>query len=274
MLAAQVVRAESPAEEVAAATKKLGESANYSWTTTTTVPESARFRPGATEGKVEKDGCVMLKIAMGERTSESVIKAGKVVVKTEDGWKTGEELEAARSAGGGGGGGPGGGRGPGGGFAARMAQNFKAPAAEVEALVKGVKELKKEGDVISGDLTDEAVKERLTFGGRRGGRGGNEGGGDRPAPPEPQGAKGAVKIWLKEGAVTKYELSMEGKVTFGENEIDLQRTITTEIKDVGTTKLEVPDEVKQKLDAAKTEAPKPEAPKTETPKPAEPAKEA
>lgn len=270
MLAAQVVRAESPAEEVAAAAKKLGESANYSWTTTTEVPESARFRPGATEGKTEKDGCVMLKVAMGERTSESVIKAGKVVVKTEEGWKTGEELQAARPAGGGGGGGgEGRGRGPGGGFAARMAQNFKAPAAEVEALAKGVKELKKEGDVISGDLSDEAVKERLTFGGRRGGRGGNEGGGDRPAPPEPQGAKGAVKIWLKEGAVTKYEVTLDGKMTFGENEIDLHRTVTTEIKDVGTTKLEVPDEVKQKLDAPKAETPKPEAPK-----PSEPAKEA
>ena len=41
---------------VTAAAKKLAEKANYSWKTTTVVPESARFKPGPTEGKTEKDG--------------------------------------------------------------------------------------------------------------------------------------------------------------------------------------------------------------------------
>jgi hypothetical protein len=37
-------------------------------------------------------------------------------------------------------------------------------------------------------------------------------------------------------------------MTVGQREIEINRTATTEIKDVGTTKIELPDEAKKKLE--------------------------
>ena len=57
LLASSLLAADSsPKDTVLGAVKKLGDQANYSWTTTVTVPEGSQFRPGPTEGKAEKDG--------------------------------------------------------------------------------------------------------------------------------------------------------------------------------------------------------------------------
>ena len=40
---------------------------------------------------------------------------------------------------------------------------------------------------------------------------------------------------------------MQGKVSFNGNDRDVDRTTTVEIKDVGTTKVEVPEGAKKKL---------------------------
>jgi len=66
-------------------------------------------------------------------------------------------------------------------------------------------------------------------------------------PPKTSDAKGSVKFWVKDGALTKYEINVQGKVAAGERTFDINRTMTVEIKDVGSTKLEVPAEAKQKL---------------------------
>jgi hypothetical protein len=224
------------ADEVKAAAKKLAEAANYSWTTTTSVPEGSRWRPGPTTGKTSKDGYTWLSTTMGDRTSESILKGGKYVTKGDAGWQTPDERRAAREAGGGGGGGEGrAGRGGGGG---RNLENFKTPAQQAEDLAGKVKELKKDGEAITGDLTDDAVKGLLTMGGRR--RDGSE----APAPTE---AKGSVKFWMKDGAIAKMETHVSGKLSVNGNEMKIDRTSTTEIKEVGTTTLEVPEDVKKKL---------------------------
>ena len=59
--------------------------------------------------------------------------------------------------------------------------------------------------------------------------------------------KGMVKFWLKDGALPKYEFNIQGKVTLRERELDLNQTIVVEVKDVGATKIEVPDEAKPAL---------------------------
>lgn len=229
----------SPADQVKAAAKKLAEAPNYSWTTTTTVPEGSRWRPGPTSGKTNKDGYSWLSTTMGDRTSESIIKGTKSVTKGDSGWQTAEERRAARDAAGGGGGQGGGqGRGGRGGFGGRNLENFKTPAQQAEELAGQVKELKKDGDVLSGDLTDEAVKGLLTMGGRR--RDGSEG-------PSPTDAKGSVKFWLKDGVVAKMETHVSGKLSFNGNEMTIDRTSTTEVKDIGSTTLEIPEDAKSKL---------------------------
>lgn len=229
LLAASLFAADSsPKDEVTAAAKKLGDKGNYSWKSTVDLGPNAQFTPGPTEGKA-KDGITWISVSFNDNTTEGLVKGDKVVVKTEEGWKTADEVN--------GGGGGGGGFNPGG-FMARRMQTMKAPAAEIDDLVSKTKELKKEGDVYSGELTEEGAKSLLTAGfGRRGG-GGNG----------PTNAKGSVKIWVKDGMVTKYESKVSGKRTNQNgDEMDIDRTTTVEIKDVGTTKLDVPEDAKKKL---------------------------
>ena len=204
----------SPKDEVIAAAKKLAEKASYSWKATVVVPESSQWKPGPTEGKTEKDGFTYVTTSMGDNVIEAVMKGDKAVITDQDGnWKTASELE----------GGEGRGR-----FMGRMVRNLKAPAAQVTELVAGIKELKKDGDAYSGDLTEEGAKAQFRMG-------------------NTTNPKGSVKFWLKEGALSKYELKVTGKVEVNGNERDLDRATTTEIKEVGTTKVNVPEAAKKKL---------------------------
>ncbi len=224
LAASSLLAAESgPKSEVLAAAKKLAGQKNYGWTTTVTVPEGARWRPGPTEGKTEKDGFTWISMARRDTTTEAVLKGGKGAIKTDAGWKSLDE--AAQDDGSGGFNAMR--------FAARMLQEFKTPAAQAEDLVAKAKELKLADGVYAGELTEEGAKELMRF--RRGGEG-----------PEISGAKGSVRFWVKDGVLSKYEFKLEGKMSFNNNEMDVSRTTTVEIKDVGTTKLSVPEEAAKK----------------------------
>jgi hypothetical protein len=229
MLAGSLLAADSsPKDDLTAAAKKLADAGNYSWKATIDLGPNSQFTPGPTEGKTEKDGFTWLSVTFNDNTTEGVSKGGKVAVKSEGAWQTAEE------AGEGGGGGF-----NAGGFMARRMQNLKVPAAEVEDLASKAKEIKKDGDVYSGDLTEDGAKALLTMGFRRPGNG---------KAPEATNAKGSVKFWVKDGAITKYESKVSGKRPNRDGDIvDVQRTTTVEIKDVGTTKIEVPDAAKKKL---------------------------
>jgi hypothetical protein len=218
LTAVSLVAAESsPKDDVSSAAKALGEKASYSWKTTVVVPPDSRFHPGPTEGKTEKDGATRVSMTFGDNTSEFVLQGGKSAVHTSDGgWQSLSELDD---------------QGPGR-FLGGMVRNFKAPAAQAAELAAQAKELKKDGDVYSADLTEEGAKALLQF------RGGNATVSD---------AKGSVKFWVKDGVLTKYEFKVAGKVSFNGNDRDVDRTTTVEIKDVGATKVEVPDEAKKKL---------------------------
>jgi len=233
-LATSLLAAEGGAkEDVINAAKKLADK-GYSWKTTVAVPESSQFKPGPTEGKTEKDGYTYVKMSMRDNTTEVVIKGEKATFTNQDG-----EWQSAGDGQGGGGGG-GGGQGPGR-FMAGMVRSFKAPAVQAEEVVKGTKDLKKDGDIYSGDLTEEGAKALMRFG--RGGRGGGGGG----QGPEISNAKGSAKFWVKDGMLSKFEYKVTGSMSFNGNDIDVDRTTTVEIKDAGNTKVEVPEGAKKKL---------------------------
>jgi hypothetical protein len=213
--------ADEPKAGVKAAAKKLGDSANYSWTSTPKIEGGGggNFRPGPTEGQTA-DGIVYLINTFGDRTFESAAKGDKVISKMEDAW----EVPDAD------------GQGPGRFIAARM-KTFKAPAAEAADLADKAKSLKSADGAISGDLTEDGSKELLSFGRR-----------PNANAPAPKNAKGSVKFWLKDGELAKYEINVQGKITGRDDqEFDLNRTTTVEIKDVGKTKLSLPDDAKKKL---------------------------
>ena len=204
----------SPKDAVSAAARKLGGETNYSWKATVMVAESAPFKPGPTEGKTEKDGFTYVTFSFGDNLTEAVKKGDKAAITDQEGnWKLGSELEneegPAR-------------------FLATMVKNLKTPAVQVGDLVAASKELKKEGDVYSAEMTEEGVKKQFRFG-------------------EPKNPKGSVKFWIKDGALVKFEVKVEAKMEFNGNEFDASRTTTTEIKDVGTTKVKVPEAAKKKI---------------------------
>jgi len=216
-------------EEVGAAAKKLGEQANYSWTTTVVVPEGSPFRPGPTEGKVEKDGTMHVKSTRGDTTTEVVKKGDKTAFTNRDGeWQSLAEAESQD--------GGGGGR-----FRGAMVRNMQTPAQQATNIIAGVKEFKKDGEAFAGDLTEDAAKRLMQF---RGGRGGGAGGGEGPTISD---AKGSAKFWIKDGVLSKFEFKVSGKMEFNGNQMDQDRTTTVEIKDVGKTKVEVPEAAKAKL---------------------------
>jgi hypothetical protein len=210
-------------DDVTSAAKKLGGADNYSWTTTV---ESSQFTPGPSHGKTQKDGLVWQDFTMQDNTVEAFAKAGKGAIKTEDGWKSLDD--AAKDDGGGG-------------FnfqrfLVMRLRNFKAPAVQAEELSGQTKGLAKAGDAYAGELTDEGAKGLLSFGGRRGGQ-----------APTVSNAKGSVKFWIKDGMITKYQTKVSGTVNRNGDDMDIDRTTTVEIKDVGATKITVPDEAQKKM---------------------------
>ena len=83
-------------------------------------------------------------------------------------------------------------------------------------------------------FTEEGAKKLMRF--RRGGDG-----------PQISGAKGSAKFWVKDGVLSKFEYKVKGSMNFNGNDIDVDRTTTTEIKDVGTTKVSIPEGAQKKL---------------------------
>ena len=175
--------------------------------------------------KPKKAGLRHVDFNFQDNTTQSYVKDGKGAIKGEEGWKS--LSEAAKDEGDGG-------------FnffrflAMRM-QEYKAPAAEAEDIAGKAKDLTLADDVYSGDLTEEGAKS-LLFPRPRGGEG-----------PTVKTAKGSVKFWVKDGIITKYQFKLQGTMNFGDDDRDVDRTTTVEIKNVGATKVVVPDEAKAKV---------------------------
>jgi hypothetical protein len=215
----------SPERNVTKAAKELGAQPNYSWTTSTKEADGSSGRLGPIEGKTQRDGLVYLSFSLGGGgiPVEVFVQGDKGTAKALEGWQTFDEISQTS------------------GTAAaivRLLRSYKTPALQAADLAGKLEQLKAANGVFSGELKPEAAKELLLQGTRR-----REG----QAPPQITDPKGSVKFWLKEGALTKYELNVQGKITAGERETEVNRTTTVEIKDVGATKLELPPEAKQKL---------------------------
>jgi len=210
-------------EKVANAAKQLGDTMNYSWTTSTKEADGSPGRLGPIEGKAEKDGVICLSFTVGGIPVEVCMKGKKGAAKALEGWQTFDEIaETSGTAA----------------AVVRYLRIYQAPIAESAALAANVKDFQAADGAFSGELKEDAAKELLLVGARR--REGQE-------PPKAADAKGSVKFWIKDGALTKYEIKVQGKVTASDRESDINRTTTVEIKDAGSTKIEVPAEAKAKM---------------------------
>ncbi len=217
--AGSILAESTPKDDVTAAIKKLAEQANYSWRTTTVVPEDARFKPGPVDGQTEKEGLTFVTFSMGDNKTKALIKGDKSSVTDENGdWQSLADIGTE-------------GRGR---FLSMMVKGLRTPAVQAADIAATTKEIKKDGEVYSSDLTEDGAKALMTF--RRGGDG-----------PSISDAKGSVKFWVKEGSLAKYEYKVAGKMSFNGNDFDVDRDTTVEVKEAGSTKVAPPEEAKKKL---------------------------
>ena len=228
LLAGPLMAAASPKDDVQTAATALGAAANYTWQSTVDLGANSQFQPGPTDGKTEMGGYTTLSTSFNDNTSEGVLKGTNGAVKSDTGWQT---LAAAMSdAAGGGGFNPST-------MVVRQLQNLKTPAVEVTNLLGQVKELKK----------DARCDFRRHDRGRREGAAGHERRQGRGHASDRHQSQGHGEILDTDGKLVKYQVHITGTVSRNGNDRDVDRTTTTVIKEVGTTKITVADEVKKIL---------------------------
>lgn len=258
LASAAIVMADAK-DDVKAAADKINAAPNYSFTSTRANAGGGGggggggrgFGGGATEGKVDKtDGISWLSSpGRGGTTAEYLIKGDVVLIKGDSGWMTPDELAAAN--GGGGGGGGGGGFNFGAMIAQRMAA-MKDPIATGESNLDQLTNFQKTDDGYTADMPEDMVKTQLTAlgRGRRGGGGG--GGGGAPPAPTITNDKGSYAFTIgSDGSLSKIAIHVTGTIDNGNgNPRDIDSTTTIEIKDVGSTTIDIPDDAKAKLNGA------------------------
>jgi hypothetical protein len=211
-------------DDVQAALTKLNDSPNYSWTSNTDMGQFS----SSVNGKTQKDGLTWVSMTFGDTTTEAILKGNKAAIKTDDGWKTADEVVQEQQ----------------GGqpnpmvFVARMVQNFKTPGTQATEAAAGAPDLQKTDDGYSGNLTEQAAQDMMAFRRR------NASATTRPSVKD---AKASIKLWVTDGAVSKMQYEVSGTMTFNDQDRDIHRTTTVEIKDVGSTKIDVPPEAQAKL---------------------------
>jgi hypothetical protein len=208
----------------------------------------AAFGGGPVEGKFA-DGLTYVKQTMGQNETEFLLKGDKGAIKAGDaGWVALDDQAAARTA--------------------RVAKAFKLPTVQATAAIDSVKDFTKAEDAYVADLSEDAAKAMIPAGGAGGGgRGGRRGGGGAggaaggapaggagaggtaaaPTPPAISNAKGTITVTMKDGALTKIVYKVSGTMSMGGQDREISRTTTVDFSDVGSTKIEVPAEAKDKM---------------------------
>ncbi|HVT79615.1 MAG TPA: hypothetical protein VHM90_03070 [Phycisphaerae bacterium] len=224
-------------DDAQTAIKKLADAPNYSWSSSIT---GGRGNQQPVEYKAEKDGYATFTAAgfQGGDSTDIVMKGDKGVGKMADGWKTTAELQKAAD--------------DAGGFSPELIvvlriSNFSTPAAQAKSLLEKATNVKKAADgTYTADLAAANATDLLSF--RRPGT--------AAAANAPQmtikDAKGTLKLTLKDGMLSKMEIHLTGTRNFNDQDTPVDQTTTLTIKDVGTTKVTVPEDAKKKLDAAAT----------------------
>ena len=242
---------------VSAAIKRLAEQPSFTWQTTSASGGGAArgFRaPGfvggdPTNGQFEAGGYT----SVSQPGLQFVTKGSKASVLYEELWMTLDQA-AARSGGGQ--------RGPGQ-FGPALVTGYKLPAGQAEELLGKATGLKRDSEAIVATLSPDVVNELLSGGagggaaprggrGQRGGAapaGGKGARGGQPAGGAITDPKGSVSYTIKDGVLTKFSVALSGSRDVRGEAVRLDRTTTTTITDIGTTKAAVAADAKEIVDA-------------------------
>ncbi len=271
----------APKDDVKAAAQKLADAKSYSFTQTVEGGQGG----GGGSGKVERGGYTSVELTMRDNTIKAVRKGDRAAVETDDGWQSADDMKDAqgpqryvaammRTY-----------KTP-----AEQVDQILADATEVKKSDGG----QYTADLPEPAAKKLIVMGR---GGRRGngngngnnsnsntgngtGNGGNGGTGDNGTGnggtgngngntgngnngngngngPSVANAKATVTFTLTDGSLSKVAVHLSGTVTVNGNDRQVDRTTTTEIRDVDKTTADVPLEAKAKLDAAPAATTKP-----------------
>jgi hypothetical protein len=279
LLAATVAHAGATDQAIIAAVK-LAEAPNYAWSTSVDDDARSYVIEGQTNLADKNDfslvtmpmvATVRRRVTRATSNSENVMTAifcgdERLLIQTPDGWRKPEQLSAnsegsarsgesgitSRRGRRGSGGFPGGSDRPAPAYS-NLQLTLSRPHEELAIIVAGYTDIKADGDVISGTLSETAAKLLLVHSGQK--------------EITPLTASGTFRFWLKDGALVHYELKLEGTLAVVANgdrhEITVHQTATTDVKNVGATTFDVPDEAKKKFGVAvDSSAPAAKAPST------------
>ena len=111
------------------------------------------------------------------------------------------------------------------------------PHEELGVIVSSHVDFVVEHDTVTGTLTDLGAQLLLVRDGQK--------------QITPQRAAGTFKLWLRDGMVSKYQVKLQGILTVdtpnGRRHVAVNQTTHTILKDIGTTKFEVPEQARVKL---------------------------
>jgi putative heme-binding domain-containing protein len=227
-------------EELAAAIRALAEAPSYGWTTTVNAAELGPLGGGGgvTTGRFEKGGYTLVAMPSGAGPIEFATRNGKSAVMVEGSWQTLEQA-SARS-----------GRSPQGfgmptGFERSTITDFKLPAARAAELLANGTGFHRIGDAVSVDLTPSAAAELLEADGPSSFR--RRRGGTLSAPlADP---RGSLSFRLESGQLKEFTVTLGGLRRIMGNEIKLDRAATTKITEVGSTKVDMPEDAREIVEA-------------------------
>jgi hypothetical protein len=277
LIAGAISMQADPTDDAIVAAMKLSANPNYSWKTTV----SQNSRKLEIHGKTGIEGYALVTFvgytagAGGASSGPTATGAGndagintvflndnKYVVQSDKGWTTPsvtssppeENAGSSRKAGGTSSSSVGGGRSggrtqrnrSGGGSQSastptpastvpRLPTAINYPHEELALIASNYSEMHFEGGVVSGKLTEFGADQLLV----------------PPATMKnaPDNSTGTFRLWITDGAVTKYELKLTAdQAPAGTNlKGSFSETITVELTDIGTTTVEVPAAAKLKL---------------------------
>ena len=220
-LAGAALGADAP-QEVTDAVAKVADSGSYSWhAVTTNSVDSSRT---AEDGQAEKSGWTSLKMNVADAYVRIIMKDRAGVINVGSGWKSADDLADQRSASR---------------FVQQTVRNFRPPLVIAQQLLSQAGDIKQDADAWTSQLTGDDANALLralpAFRGTRG----------------TSGAKATIKFYLHDGVLNRLEVRATGSSS-GRGGIDtpFDRSYTVEFSNVGSTSVEVPDEVKKKLDGS------------------------
>lgn len=118
-----------------------------------------------------------------------------------------------------------------------LQRGLSRPHEELGIIVSCHRELKVEGNVVTGSLTERGAQLLLV----------------RDGHPEisPQQASGLFTLWLNEGMVARYRVQLSGQLEIAtagaRRTLIVNQTTDTVLKAIGTTRVEIPEEARLKL---------------------------